>query len=82
MVASRPHEQPKGTNGLTPHHLWRAAVVIVGVLVSTVGFLVERRLAAIEEQLSSLDHRVDGVTEVSRSNADFLKYLYKLEGYK
>jgi hypothetical protein len=68
--------QNNGDNVVSKYHLWRVAFIVVGVLISTIGYLIERRLASIEDHISTLDNRVDIAAAKSESNSDLLKYLY------
>lgn len=58
-------------------HAWRLALIIVGVLITTIGYMVERRLASIESQLQVLDTRMDVNAGQTEKNSESLKYLWE-----
>jgi uncharacterized protein YggU (UPF0235/DUF167 family) len=61
-------------------HIWRGAIVIVGVLLSTIGYMVEQRLASIERQLGTLDSRVDDTSAKTQANSDLIQHLARALG--
>jgi hypothetical protein len=55
--------------------VWRTTLVVIGVLLSAVGYMVERRLASIEGQLGVLDSRVDSNSAKIEGNTEALKHM-------
>jgi hypothetical protein len=55
--------------------VWRTALVVIGVLLSAVGYMVERRLVSIEAQLGVLDSRVDSNSAKIEGNTEALKHM-------
>jgi hypothetical protein len=54
--------------------------VVVWVLLSTLGYMVEQRLASIERQLGTLDSRVDDTSARTQANSDLIQHLARALG--
>ena len=55
--------------------IWKTALLVIGALLSVVGYMVEQRFAAIESQLGILDHRVDTNAAKIEGNTEVLRHL-------
>jgi len=59
--------------------VWKAGLIIVGTLISAVGYLIEQRLASIESQIHILDSRVDTNAAKIEGNTEAIIHLREKE---